>query len=76
MYFRILFGLVCFSGEFFGVFWGWLWGSKWPYGLPSNSEKLDRMTCPRRPIGGFNGLMPSRLKTEEVPRMGLNCHDH
>ena len=33
-------------------------------------------TLPRREIGSFNGLVPSWLKTEEVPGMGLKCHDH
>jgi len=37
--------------------------------------KWDGMTLPRRESGSFNGLVPSRLKTEELPRMGLKCHD-
>jgi len=28
-------------------------------------------TLPRREIGSFNGLVPSQLKSEEVPGMGV-----
>jgi hypothetical protein len=38
-----------------------------------SSGKRDGTTLPRRDIGSFNGLVPSWLKTEEVPGRGLNA---
>jgi len=43
--------------------------------VTESSGKWDGTTLPRREIGSFNGLVPSWLKTEEVPRMGLKSHD-
>ena len=42
-------------------------------GSALSSGKRDGTTLPRREIGSFNGLVPSRLKTEEVPGWGLNA---
>ena len=42
-------------------------------GSTLNGGKRDGTTLPRRGIGSFNSLVPSRLKTEEVPGWGLNA---
>jgi len=61
MYFTILF---CFSLLYFLVrlLWGW---------AHFEQREVGETTLPRREIGSFNGLVPSRLKTEEVLRIGV-----